>query len=85
MILPVKPPEMSDDDYLKLVAPRVWHAHHAPPVPIWWPRLRSEHGYGPEHLGDDPHYNQGFSLESSQERELRWRWWYADYMTKGHE
>ncbi len=78
MNLPPKPPTMSDDDYLKMVAARVWHAHHAPPVPTWWPRLRSEHGYGQEDA--EPTYGQGMSLEGSGDRELRWRLWYADYM-----
>lgn len=79
MILFPKPAHMSDDDYLKTVAPRVWLAHHAPPVPTWWPRLRSEHGYGAESPDANPQHGQGMSLESSGDRELRWRWWYADY------
>ncbi len=80
MHLPPKPPHMSDDDYLKMVAPRVWHAHHAPPVPTWWPRLRSEHGLGVSECDPEGTHGKGESLESSHDRELRWRLWYADYM-----
>ncbi len=76
----VKPIGVSEDDHLKAVAPRIWHAHHAPPVPTWWPRFRSEHGHGATESDPDGTYMQGFSLESGTDREMRWRLWYADYM-----
>lgn len=76
----VKPSTMSDDEHLKLVAPRLWHAHHAPPVPTWWPRFRSEYGLGVTAYDPEGTYGKGESLESGYDREMRWRLWYADYM-----